>query len=281
MKSYLRLMRIRHWVKNVLVFVPLLFSGLLFDFQKSFRTFFGGVSFCFISSAVYILNDIKDFEKDRVHPRKCNRPIASGEISKRKAIILTLFCIAAAIIFQIFSGNIQAGIYLLLYFILNVFYSFGLKDRPMIDIIILVSGFLIRILYGADMADISISAWLYLTVISGSFYMGLGKRRNEYETTEYEKSRHVLQYYNYKFLDKNMYMCLGLANAFYSLWAMDSGNRYILWTVPVVLLISMKYSLVVEGDSDGDPVEVILHDKLILFLVCTYAVFILFALYYK
>ena len=281
MKSYLRLMRIRHWVKNVLVFVPLLFSGLLFDFQKSFRTFFGGVSFCFISSAVYILNDIKDFEKDRVHPRKCNRPIASGEISKRKAIILTLFCIAAAIIFQIFSGNIQAGIYLLLYFILNVFYSFGLKDSPMIDIIILVSGFLIRILYGADMADISISAWLYLTVISGSFYMGLGKRRNEYETTEYEKSRHVLQYYNYKFLDKNMYMCLGLANAFYSLWAMDSGNRYILWTVPVVLLISMKYSLVVEGDSDGDPVEVILHDKLILFLVCTYAVFILFALYYK
>ncbi|MEN6634392.1 MAG: prenyltransferase, partial [Clostridiaceae bacterium] len=126
---------------------------------------------------------------------------------------------------------------------------------------------------------------LYLTVIAMSFYLGLGKRRNELIRQDDAVKRNVLQFYNQSFLDKNMYMCLALAIAFYSLWAVDpitiarinTGN--IVWTVPLVILICMNYSLHVERDSDGDPVEVLLGDKLLLSLVALLGIILVAMIY--
>lgn len=279
MKNYLKLMRVHHYIKNLLVLAALACSGQLFNLQKLSSGFFAFLAFCMTSSVVYIINDIRDKEKDQNHPTKCMRPIASGAVSVRNAWGLATFLLVAAALCNgmIFSG--LSTLLLLLYLFLNLAYSFGLKNVPIVDITILVSGFLIRILYGALVTGIQISNWLYLTVIAVSFYFALGKRRNELKQVENvrgEGTRPVLKDYPIGFLDKNMVMCLTLANIFYALWSMDketavhyrSGRLF--FTVPIVLLITMRYSFDVEGNSDGDPVEVLLHDKPLLILCVLY-----------
>lgn len=286
MKNILKLLRVKHYIKNILVFVPLAFTGVL-DVSKLLFCFVGFLSFSLISSCIYIINDVKDIEKDRLHPKKKNRPMASGAVSVKTGITVAILCFllsAGAILFLILCYEMKytALAWLLAYFILNLLYSLGLKNIPIVDIIILMSGFLIRILFGAVLADTYVSSWLYLTVMSGAFYFALGKRRNEIIKTDNSgKTRKVLEAYNHNFLDKFMYVSLAMANIFYALWAKEYPKKYMVLTVPLVVIICMQYSLDVEGDSDGDPVEVVLGDKkLILFCsaLLTAMAFIIFVL---
>ena len=223
MKKYLKLMRIHHYLKNVLIFLPLIFSQNLFDANLFKKTILGFLSFSILSSIVYVINDIQDVEKDRRHSTKCKRPIASGAVSIKSAYILVIFISIIGIILNYLACgfNFKAWTLVIMYIGFNFAYSMGFKNLPIIDITILVSGFLLRVLYGSAITYIEVSKWLYLTVISMSFYLGLGKRRNELKT-EGSKTRKVLKYYNHGFLDKNMYMCLGLTIVFYSLWCVDS-----------------------------------------------------------
>lgn len=275
MKRYLKLMRIHHYIKNILVFAALACSGQFFDVEKLSSAVAAFVAFSMVSSVVYIINDIRDREKDRKHPTKCNRPIAAGTVSVKSACVLAAVLLVIAAVCNGVTFRITSTLLLALYFALNLGYSFGLKNIPIVDISILVAGFLIRILYGAFVTGITISNWLYLTVIALSFYFALGKRRNELKQVGGE-TRKVLMAYPLNFLDKNMGMCLTLANVFYALWSMDEKTRafyendYLIFTVPIVLLITLKYSLDVEGDSDGDPVEVLLRDKVLLGLCVLY-----------
>lgn len=285
MKRYLKLMRVHHYIKNLLVLAALACSGQLF---KSDKLLLGGCAFgafCMVSSIVYIINDIRDKEKDRKHPSKCKRPIAAGTISVKSGWILAVVLFIFAVAFNCISFQVIPTVLLVLYFVINLAYSFGLKNIPIVDIAILVAGFLIRILYGACLTGIAISNWLYLTVIALAFYFALGKRRNELKKIGDGETRKVLKAYTVDFLDKNMGMCLTLANVFYALWSMDEktmafyNNKYLVFTVPIVLLITMKYSLAVEGDSDGDPVEVLLHDKVLLALCVLYLAVMFVILY--
>ena len=143
---------------------------------------------------------------------------------------------------------------------------------------ILALGFLIRLLYGASIINVEVSPWLYLTIMSFSFYLGLGKRRNEIIKIGKE-TRGVLKYYNEEFLDKNMYMCLSISIVFYALWTAFSDNYLLIWTVPLFILILMKYSLNIEKDSLGDPVDVVLNDKILIGLILVYGI-LLFSLIY-
>ena len=286
MKNYLKLMRVHHYLKNVLIFLPLVFSQNLFNIDLLSKTIFGFLSFSILSSIFYVINDIQDVEKDRQHPTKCNRPIASGKISIKQGYILAVIIAVVGIVLNYLAcgSNIKAWIFVILYVGLNFAYSMGLKNVPIVDITILVSGFLFRVLYGAAITSIDVSNWLYLTVIAMSFYLGLGKRRNELKT-QGSKSRKVLKYYNHDFLDKNMYMCLGLTIVFYSLWCVDPStisrysNTNLVWTVPLVMIICMKYSLNVEGESDGDPISVILKDKKLIGLALLYIIIVLLIIY--
>ncbi len=284
MNKYLKLMRVNHYIKNILVFAALACSGQLFNREKLFICVMGFIAFCMVSSAVYVINDIRDVEKDRLHPVKCKRPIAAGDIPIRNAYALLVILFAVTALCVWVTHCYAPALLLLLYVLLNLAYSFGLKNIPIVDIIILVSGFLIRVLYGAIITDIVISNWLYLTVVAISFYFALGKRRNELKMVG-DESRAVLKEYPLSFLDKSMNMCLTLANVFYALWSMDKTtmtayrNKYLIWTVPIVLLITMKYSLDVEGNSDGDPVEVLLRDK-VLILLCVVYFTVMFAVLY-
>ena len=275
MKHYLKLMRPHHYIKNILIFAALACSGQLFDPAKLIPGCLGFAAFCLISSVVYIINDIRDVEKDRNHPTKCRRPIAAGTVSVKNAWILAAVLILVAIVCNGFVFNPVSTLLLVLYLVLNLAYSFGLKNIPIVDISILVAGFLIRVLYGAMVTGIVISNRLYLTVIALSFYLALGKRRNELKQHGDSQTRKVLKSYPVAFLDKGMNMCLTLAIVFYSLWSMADSTvaaygQHLVFTVPIVLLIVMKYSLNIEGESDGDPVEVLLHDKVLLGLCLVY-----------
>lgn len=278
-------MRIHHYLKNGLIFLPLVFGGLLFDIELLTKAVLGFIVFSFLASTIYIINDIFDVEKDRQHSTKCNRPIASGAVSIKKAWILAggLLIVSGIITYFSFPFSIYTYMLLVGYVILNFAYSMGLKNVPLVDIIILVSGYLIRVLFGSAITGIAVSSWLYLLVITISFYLGLGKRRNEIVKQNGE-TRKVLKYYNYNFLDKNMYMFLTLAIVFYSLWALDvvtiaKFSAGLLWTIPVVMLIVMKYNLQLEGNSSGDPIEVLLGDKILMALVALYIAIVYFIIY--
>lgn len=285
MKQYFKLMRVHHYIKNFLVFAALACSGQLFDPKKLAAGIVAFIVFCMVSSAVYIINDIRDKDKDRKHPTKCKRPIAAGTVSVKTAGILAAVLFILAIAWSYIAFKTTSSLLLLLYVVLNLAYSFGLKNIPIVDITILVAGFLLRVLFGAIVTGISISNWLYLTVIALSLYFALGKRRNELQNIGGAETRQVLKAYPIDFLDKNMGMCLTLANVFYALWSMDEkttslyNSNYLIFTVPIVLLITMKYSLDIEGESDGDPVEVLLHDKVLLALCVLYLAVMFLILY--
>lgn len=271
-------MRVKHYIKNILVFIPMFFGGVIIDPHKIFHGVMGFIAFCALSSSIYIINDIKDIEHDKVHPTKCNRPLASGMISVTSSYILIIICLIVTVTLSVTIGNFYGALCLLLYFILNIGYSFGLKEYPIIDIVILASGFVIRVFYGGFITDVNVSQWLYLVITTGSLYMGLGKRLGELKHSSCS-SRKVLKYYNASFLEKNMYVCVALADVFYALWTLEMPNQYIRWTIPFFIIILMCYSLDIEGNTDGDPVEVILKNKLLIFLIFAYAVCITLLLY--
>lgn len=280
----LTLMRPKHWIKNILVFFPLIFGMKLLEFDNLFVTVIGFISFCLIASSIYIINDIKDVEKDKQHEIKKNRPIASGKVSIREAIIVAIFLIVISILLNVFViRNFISLVLVLLYLILNIFYSFGFKNIPIIDVVILVSGFVIRVIYGASVSHVEISKWLYLTIMSGSFFMGFGKRRNEI-MKQGNNTRTVLKFYTKDFLDKFMYVCLILALMFYSLWSIDlptteKFGEVITYTIPFVIVICMKYCLNIESDSFGDPVDIITSDKVLMLLIFLFGLSMLVIMY--
>lgn len=286
MKDYLKLMRVKHYIKNGLIFLPLFFSQKLLNINILKSNLLGFISFSLLCSVIYIINDIKDIDKDRKHPKKKNRPLASNRISIKNAYILMTCLLILSLIINYFSSTstniIYTYILLGVYLFLNILYSCGLKNIPLVDIAILVSGFIIRILYGSVLTGVSISNWLYLTVMSMAFYLVLGKRKKELEKND-SKSRNVLDKYSISFLDKNMYLCMGLTIIFYSLWTIDPAisttHNFLIWTVPMVLLICMLYSLDIEGSSYGDPVEVVLGNKYLIIAIVAYIIVILSIFY--
>lgn len=280
-KNCLKLMRIKHYIKNLLIFLPLIFSLNFYNMQLNISVLIGFILFSITCSIVYIINDIQDVEKDRKHPEKYKRPIASGKVTIKEAYILAIILFVIVVTIQIvFKVNYASLGILLTYLVLNLAYSKKLKNIPIVDVVILVTSFVLRVIYGATLISVEVSNWLYLTIISFSFYLSLGKRRNELEKSKISGSnvREVLKYYNKSFLDKNMYLCLALTIVFYSLWCVDPINiekfqtNLLVFTVPLVMLVCMKYSLNIEGDSYGDPVEVLLSDKVLIFLTLLYIV---------
>lgn len=283
-----RLMRPKHYIKNFLIFVSIVFDRDLFHPAVLVKVLGGFAAFCLLSSVVYIINDINDVEEDRRHEVKKNRPIASGAVSAAQACVLAavLAVCSLALYVGVCGFRWSSFIFLLLYFVVNLGYSLGLKNVPFLDVVLLVSGFLLRVLFGAAIIDSTVSAWVSLTVVALSFYLGLGKRRNELKkSTVSGGTRKVLGAYTYEFLDKFMYLCLTLAVAFYALWSRDAeivakyGTENLVWTVPMLIVLLMKYSADIESDSYGDPVDVILGDKVLFLLGVVFVLTVLGMVY--
>ena len=279
-KNYLKLIRVKHWMKNGMVFLPLFFSINLLNGNLLINSIIAFFAFSFTASIVYVINDINDIEKDKLHPIKKKRPLASGVISKKNAYITIAVLVILTIILMLFLYKITKIIFVFIipiaYILINILYSKWLKHIPIIDVVVIVCGFVLRVMYGGVSISVEVSKYLYLMIIFGSFYLGFGKRRNEIIKNG-DKSRKVLALYNKDFLDKNMYVALALSVVSYTLWCVDPatvqriGNDYVFWTIPLLMIILQLYSLNIEGNSHGDPTEVILADKKLLITAVIYA----------
>jgi len=286
MQNYLELLRVKHYIKNLLIFAPLFFGGQLFDTALFFKTLYAAATFSVGASLVYIVNDINDAGKDRLHPQKCSRPVASGRVSLRRAKFFCFLLMCAVLLLSLAAAEqgvypLSALLWLLAYIALNLLYSGGLKNIPLLDLLILAAGFVIRLYYGSCVSGIELSPWICLTVWGGAFYLGIGKRRNELQNLNCS-SRSVLKNYSYSFLDKNMYVCLAFTEVCYALWTIQSPYRHMVWSVPVVMLIFMKYSLDVEDkSSDGNPVDILLRDKSLACLTFIYLLILFAGIYHS
>ena len=277
-----KLLRPKHYLKNFLIFLPLLFGGYVFDLSYLIKAIYSFAAFSMLASAVYIINDIKDRDYDVLHHKKKERPIAAGLVTIKEAISLIFFLLLLTVLFQYLAGmNLISCALLATYLGINIAYSFGLKNLPIIDITLLSLGFVIRVLYGGYSVGVHVSKWLYLAVLAFSFYLSLGKRRNEI-LSEGSHTRKVSRYYDSVFLDKYMHIFLGLTLVYYSLWTINPPQKQkaLYYTIPLVIMITMTYSLDVEkANSDGDPVNVLFANKLLLALVLGYGAIITLLVY--
>ena len=262
-RIYLKQMRIKSWLKNLFVFFALIFSLELFEWNKFLQAVTLTLSFCLISSAIYVLNDICDVEKDRIHAVKKNRPIASGQISLPCAWIL-LICLTIAGFGLALSVNFSSFLLILAYVVINILYSKWLKTKVVIDCFCIAAGFVLRVMVGGTIVSAGISDWMFLTVVSLSLFMAFGKRRGELHRYGVGGTRDVLEIYEMNFLNGIVFMCAGLTMAFYSLWSISRESNLV-YTVPIVLFIVIRYLLLVfSGRSEADPTALILSDKTLL-----------------
>jgi decaprenyl-phosphate phosphoribosyltransferase len=178
MKAYIKLIRPKDWAKNLFLFIPVFFAGRIFSFDAIIQLLGGFVCFSLVASSIYIINDYRDIEDDKKHPVKQFRPLASGTVSKTNAILI--FFILLLIGFST-AWLIRDKFFfvLIVYFILNICYSLGLKNIPILDIIIVAIGFVIRIKAGAVLAYIGLSEWLTIMVFLLALFMAIGKRRDD------------------------------------------------------------------------------------------------------
>ena len=285
MIKYLKLFRVKHYIKNILIFLPLLFSHQFKNINLILSVFIAFISFSLLCSAIYIFNDIKDKDLDSKHPKKKFRPIASGEVSVKKAYIFhfLLYFLSNMIILLNNNNNLYQLIILNIYYFINIIYSIKLKNIPIIDITCIMVGFLLRVILGCLVVNVLISSWLYLTIISFSYYLALSKRRNEMLKIG-KTTRSVLIAYNKNFLDKMMYVFLTSTIVFYSLWCANISsvliNLYLI-SIPILLLIIMQYSLIIENNSYGNPVDVIFENKLLLLTIILYSLYMFLILIFK
>ena len=196
-------MRPEQWIKNFFVFTALLFSKNLLNLSKDIDALVGFIIFCMITGCSYIINDLVDLEKDKLHPTKSQRPIASGRLNKTTAIKITTIICLVSLSFA-FYINSFFGIIVLTYFLLNIGYSIYLKNIVIIDVVTIASGFVLRVLGGAVIISVTSSQWLVLCTILLSLFLGFSKRRHELILLEDNATGHrkVLEHYSPYFLDQ-------------------------------------------------------------------------------
>ena len=247
MNVYLKLMRIDQYLKNIIVLLPLLFSGYLFVGDKIFHVLVGVLMFCLVSSAVYVMNDIADAKNDASNPAKCNRPIASGRVKLREARILCIALAAISISVSFIVLSPWAGFWIGIYFLINIFYSLGLKNIVVVDVVIIAAGFVIRAIYGTLIANLEIgvdvSKWFYFLIGALTSFTTLGKRLNEKRRMIRTGLciRKVLEPCSERMLRVCLYLALILMNIFYIIWIADISTiceTNPLWTIPFMILFS-------------------------------------------
>lgn len=261
----LKELRPKQWTKNFLVFASALFAGTLLDPFTFLNAFIAFVCFSLMASTIYIINDILDVEKDRLHPDKRRRPIASGAISKVQGICLAVITFSASICLSLLI-SFELLLVLLLYFVLNLSYCLRLKHVVIIDVMIIASGFVLRAVAGALAVNGEITSWFVLCTLLLSLFLALGKRRHELELFENDPSsrRKVLDFYSVKLLDQLMSIVTGVVIVFYSMYA-ATVNTAMMYTIPFVIYgIFRYYYLVHMENAGGKPEDVLVSDKHII-----------------
>ena len=282
----LRTMRPRQWIKNVIVFAALVFDGKLFIPELFAKTTAIFIVFCLISSSVYIINDLVDMEKDRQHPRKRTRPLASGQLDPRVAMA------AAALLAMVAIGgafwlDVWARVVLLVYLAQNIAYSFWLKNIVILDVMVLALGFLLRVLAGVVVVQVTnFSPWLYICVTLLALFLGFGKRRQEIVLLEEGAANHraILSEYNLPLLDQIISMVVTATLIAYTFYSFDAttalAHSKMLLTVPFVFYMLARYLYLVHVKHlGGAPDELLIEDRPLLINSILWAVAVVVLIY--
>lgn len=301
-RALIKEMRPRQWTKNGAVFIGLVFAGYLFHIPSLTRTLLAFVAFCFASSSIYLINDLLDIEKDRQHPVKRLRPLASGTLPISWGIgaligLLTGTAILIALIFTIpigsrtdafaaFGGaNLLFAVTIVVYIVLMILYSIRLKHIVLLDVFIIAGGFVLRIIAGAVVVPVSISPWLYIVTCFLSLFLALSKRRHELVLLQGQASQHrqILKEYSIQMLDQMITIAVTGTIMAYSLYTIEgtvSRHHLITVTLPLVLYGMFRYLyLVYMRMEGGSPEEVLLRDRHILGTVILCVILIMIVLY--
>ncbi len=273
---YLRLLRAHDWVKNLVILLPLFFALRIGEHALLVKGLVAVAAFCLVSSAVYIFNDLRDVEMDRIHPRKKFRPLASGAVAKGSAVALIAALFAAGLaISAICSPAILPLV--TLYFLLNVAYSLRLKYIPIIDIVIIASGYVIRILVGGVVTGISISQWIIIMTFLLAMFIGLAKRRDDVvicmETGV--EVRKIVEAYNLKFIDAALAIMAAVTIVAYIMYTVSPDiaakfhtDELYLTTAFVVVGILRYLQMIFVEKKGAFPVEILFTDTFMQICLC-------------
>lgn len=266
-KALLKTMRPRQWTKNGFVFFALIFDKQLFQLEAFLRTLGGFALFCLISSVVYLINDIADIEADRKHPEKKRRPLPSGKLPVKvawaAAIGLTVVVLPLGwLLAPAFAGVLAA------YLIINLAYSKWLKHIPIVDVLVIAAGFVLRVHSGVTLIDVErFSPWLYVVTTLGSLYLGFGKRRAELSLLDQGAGSHrrVLDGYTIPLLDQYVTIVSAATILAYSLYTFSAPNlpenHSMMLSIPFVVYIIFRYLYLIQVTHEtGSPEEVLLKD---------------------
>ena len=287
-KAIIKEMRIRQWIKNAFVLIPLVFDRQLFLVEPFIRTIIGFFLFCFVSSGVYFINDILDVEADRKHPKKRLRPIASGILPIPLAILIASILVIFSITASYFL-SIGFFIILIIYFLLNIAYSFKLKHVPLLDVMIIAAGFVLRVGAGVSIIQVErFSPWLYVVTTVFALFFGLGKRRGEMATIQqiHNEQRKVLDGYSIPLLDQLITIISATTIMSYSLYTFSApnlpDNHAMMLTIPFAIYGIFRYLYLIQVKNEGGaPDELVLSDRplqitFILFALTVIVIFYLF-----
>lgn len=290
LSNYVKLMRPYQWVKNVFVFVPLIFSKNLFDlplFSEALLTFF---AFCLAASSVYIVNDIADMEFDRMHPVKRERPIASGEVGVGEGWGLSVLLLVASFVFlALVSTRVMVGLAIAGYIAVNLFYSFSLKRIVLIDLFVIAVGFILRILAGGYAIDVKVSSWLVMTTLFISIFLGVAKRRGEFVLvgrSADDSTRKVLSDYDLSLIDQILSVSAASVIITYALYSVSERTvrafhtEALIFTTVFVTYGIFRYLYLVHKMGLGEnPTKVLLTDKPMVANATLYVISVIAILY--
>jgi len=269
--AYLTLLRPRDWAKNLFLFIPLFFSGELFNWNVYPRLFLGFVAFCCIASSIYIINDYRDIEDDKKHPEKSKRPLASGAVSKKASIIICFLLILAGFGIAYFIRE-KFLFVISIYFLINLAYSFGLKNIPILDIMVLAIGFVLRVKGGAVIAIVGVSEWLNIMVFLLALFMAIGKRRDDVllKLTSGTDMRKAIKGYNLEFLNVVLALVCAVIIVAYFMYTMSPevlirmGTYRLYYTCLFVLCGILRYLQIIFVQSkSGSPTKILYRDRFI------------------
>ena len=274
-------MRIPHWIKNAFVVAPILFSGEFIFAWAWVRSLAAFITFCLLSSGVYLINDVADHQSDKMHPAKRNRPIPSGRLSPAGAVIIAIFIIIVAMMLAAWVTWVNYGADLMFrragllvwaaaYLVLNLLYSMRLKSVVILDVIIVALGFVIRAVAGAAAITVPISPWLVVCTFTICLFIALGKRRSEIQDLtpeEFGVTRITNRAYDLPFIEHMLGVSASMAILTYSIYTLAPqtvhriGSAHMIWTIPLVVYGMFRYYQITSRPNRGDPVVVLLRDK--------------------
>jgi 4-hydroxybenzoate polyprenyltransferase len=267
-----KILRIKQWIKNLIIFAPLVFSQNVFDLRLLFKSGLAFVLFCLVSGAAYILNDLKDLDEDQLHPIKSKRPLASGRLKRSQALVTFVVLVIVSLI-GAFLINLYFLVALAMYLVLQVSYSFWLKHVVILDVFLIAAGFFIRVVAGGLVIEVQISPWLIICTILLALFLALSKRRHELVLleTSAEIHRPILKEYNPYLLDQMIAVVTASTVISYCLYTISSetidkfGTKNLIFTVPFVLYGIFRYLYLVHQKKEGGSPEVlVIKDKPLL-----------------